>query len=189
MQYYKSHKAHGLCVRCCKPSVIGSVCQKCRDKEKRRRDARRKAGICITHLHRKAVPGRTRCRKCLDRFAELIAKTRKKKPEVFRKRTRDSNKRMADTVISHYGAKCSCCGDKTKQFLTLHHVNKDGKEHRKQLGMKGGGHSLYRYLIKNGFSGKFKLVVLCWNCHMAEDKRGGCPHRLAREAHATPISS
>lgn len=78
-------------------------------------------------------------------------------------------------VIEGYGARCRCCGETEWKFLTLDHVNGGGKQHRKRVSAT----QIYRNIIKAGFPPEFQ--VLCWNCHMAKDRRGGCPHQAARE--------
>jgi ribosomal protein L37AE/L43A len=34
-------------------------------------------------------------------------------------------------VLEHYGNKCTCCGETINDFLTMHHKNNNGAEHRK----------------------------------------------------------
>jgi hypothetical protein len=80
-------------------------------------------------------------------------------------------------VFTHYGGdppRCACCGEQQDAFLTLDHTNGDGGTHRKQVGSKGSNGVLY-WLIRNNFPEGYS--VLCWNCHMAKDRRGGCPHQ------------
>jgi hypothetical protein len=80
-------------------------------------------------------------------------------------------------VFMHYGGnppRCACCGEQEDAFLTLDHVNGGGGAHRKQVGSKGPNGVLY-WLIRNDFPEGYS--VLCWNCHMAKDRRGGCPHQ------------
>lgn len=88
---------------------------------------------------------------------------------------RESIQRAQRLVFAHYGGdppRCACCGETEPAFLTLDHTNGGGGEHRKQAGSKGPG--VFYWLIKNGFPDGY--AVLCWNCHMAKDRRGGCPH-------------
>jgi len=78
-------------------------------------------------------------------------------------------------VIEHYGGACTCCGEREPRFLVLDHVNDDGAEQRRRIGM--GGWRFYRWLRLNEYPDDFKLQVLCANCNMAKAHFGGCPHR------------
>ena len=79
-------------------------------------------------------------------------------------------------VLEHYGKTCSCCGETCIPFLSLDHINGDGRQHRQQLPGCGTGPKLYRWLIKNGFPPGFR--VLCINCNWgAKWNNGLCPHQ------------
>jgi hypothetical protein len=80
-------------------------------------------------------------------------------------------------VFAHYGGDppcCACCGEQEDAFLTLDHVNGGGGAHRQSPGSRGTGGVLY-WLRRNDYPEGY--AVLCWNCHMAKDRRGGCPHQ------------
>jgi hypothetical protein len=83
-------------------------------------------------------------------------------------------------VFEFYGGKCQCCGESNMAFLTLDHVNNDGAEHRKQLGIGRGGKStdvIYRQLVKGNFADADRFRVLCYNCNCG--RHGGvCPHQV-----------
>ena len=80
-------------------------------------------------------------------------------------------------VMDHYGGRCACCGEARLPFLTIDHVNNDGKEHRKVMRTGGSGSNFYYKLRKQGFPGDPPLQVLCWNCNMAKQHYSGiCPH-------------
>ena len=89
-------------------------------------------------------------------------------------------------VLSHYdngSLKCSCCGEKQLEFLTLDHVNNDGaKDRRKRFGKNkgGGGLTFYLHLKKEGYPKGFQ--VLCMNCNFAKRYENICPHIEMREA-------
>lgn len=77
------------------------------------------------------------------------------------------------TVQSQLGLRKKAGGDPTEtnsEFLTLEHVNGDGKAHR----MKIGSHT-YADLRRRG-SPQEGYTLLCWNCNAMT--RGGrtCPH-------------
>ena len=78
-------------------------------------------------------------------------------------------------VLEAYGGMCVCCGETTPEFLSIDHVNGDGKEHRKALGVHGAGGSIYNDLKRRGYPREgFRL--LCMNCNFAFGHFGTCPH-------------
>ncbi len=78
-------------------------------------------------------------------------------------------------AIEGYGRVCKCCGESDSRFMTLDHVNDDGKEHRKELRSK----SPYLWAIENGFPDRLQL--LCWNCNMGKKIYGTCPHKKEKQ--------
>jgi hypothetical protein len=83
-------------------------------------------------------------------------------------------------VLTHYGGnppKCACCGEREKRFLTIDHINNDGAEHRRKIGM--GHHSgcrLYSWIRTHNFPSGFQ--VLCFNCNCGKRMNNGiCPHQ------------
>lgn len=82
--------------------------------------------------------------------------------------------RYKTLVVEAYGGGCACCGEKRIAFLTVEHIKKNGKEHRRQA-----GGNFYNYLVKNRFP-KEDLSILCMNCNWAERKGTLCPHKTER---------
>lgn len=86
-----------------------------------------------------------------------------------------------ERALLAYGNKCVCCGETEIKFLTIDHINRDGGVHRKELfgshTRGGAGAPYYRELRKLGYPKDMGLQVLCWNCHMAKDQYGTCPHQ------------
>jgi hypothetical protein len=83
--------------------------------------------------------------------------------------------RMA--VLKHYSngtLQCACCGIGHHEFLTLDHVNENGREHRESI-----REPLYRFLFRNNFPADVALRVLCWSCNQARSWYRGCPHERA----------
>lgn len=87
-------------------------------------------------------------------------------------------------VLSHYSlgtVACHCCGETTVSFLTLDHLNNDGKADR--AGMKRMGIAFYRKLISQGLPDRPDLAVACFNCNLGRCVNGGvCPHKEAAKA-------
>lgn len=75
-------------------------------------------------------------------------------------------------VFSHYGKACACCGETEMLFLTIDHVNRDGKQHRAK---QGNQLNVLRDIVKSGFPVSFR--ILCFNCNSGRQLNGGrCPH-------------
>lgn len=96
----------------------------------------------------------------LDRAKEITNKSKKKYEE-----------RMKKLVFAHYGKKCACCGESQIDFLTIDHINGNGRKHRKKIKEK-----ICVWLVKNKFPKGFQ--VLCFNCNWGRYKNKGiCPHK------------
>lgn len=97
-------------------------------------------------------------------------------PEEARLKARESQgairKRVRDELVEAYGGKCACrnCPEANSAFLTLEHVNGDGKAHR----MKMGSHT-YADLRRRGFPQE-GYTLLCWNCNAMTRNGRTCPH-------------
>ena len=78
-------------------------------------------------------------------------------------------------VFSNYGGVCSCCGETNEPFLTIDHISNDGAAHRRSINQTSNL-TTYRWLIANNYP---QIVqVLCWNCNLAKQIYGACPHQL-----------
>ena len=75
-------------------------------------------------------------------------------------------------LVEAYGGRCACprCPETNQAFLTLEHVNGDGKAHR----LKVGSHT-YADLRRKGFP-RDGYTLLCWNCNAATRFGRPCPH-------------
>lgn len=61
------------------------------------------------------------------------------------------------------GAACTTCSLDDVDVLTVHHINNDGAEHRKQVSGSYGGHKFYRAVLKSGdLTG---LECRCFSCN------------------------
>jgi len=131
-----------------------------------------------------------------DRIRDKLPKRREQKnkgnkkycekPEVQLKNKIYRKERWAKLkliVLTYYGGnppKCACCNESRIEFLTIDHVNNDGKKHRKQIGSPTGG-KFYRWLVQHNFPNNPLLQVLCFNCNYGKRVNGGiCPHEKAR---------
>jgi hypothetical protein len=77
-------------------------------------------------------------------------------------------------VINHYSngtMKCCCCGEDTIELLNVHHINGDGKAHRKAVGSS----NICNDIIKQDYPPVFE--ILCYNCNIGTSQYGVCPHK------------
>lgn len=162
--YMKSHRenflSEGLC-RCGKPRIQGKrACKECYDQyvaASRERDkSRKESGLC-RQCGKNEVTDRARCSRCTEINRRHLQK-------------------LKSMVFAAYGNQCECCGETEKSFLTIDHVNDDGKEHRKSI----RSNRIYHWLKKNGFP-KDGFRLLCFNCNCGRRVNGGiCPHKLLK---------
>jgi hypothetical protein len=96
--------------------------------------------------------------------------------EKVKAKQRERNKKVRLDVLEHYGGKCECCGESRYEFLSIDHINNDGKKDREIAGV---GTSFYYWVIKEKYPGN--LRILCHNCNMAYYIYGTCPHKNKRE--------
>lgn len=80
--------------------------------------------------------------------------------------------KLRKEVLAHYGAVCNCCGETIEGFLTIDHIEGDGRKHREEIGTD----AIYRWLKKNNYPTGFQ--VLCFNCNDAKRNKAVCPHQL-----------
>ena len=84
--------------------------------------------------------------------------------------------RLKLEMIKAYGGECVCCGERTPEFLSIHHIGGGGKEDRARLGGVG---LFYQRLKQQGWP-KDNLHLLCFNCNSAIGFYGYCPHKTER---------
>ena len=123
-------------------------------RQKKLRDSRRSAGLCLACGKNKTEEGYKTCQACM---------------EERRQRT----KNLKQQVIEGYGGKCECCGESNPEFLTVDHINGGGKAHRESTGY---GDSHYLWIINHGFPKDLRL--LCMNCNFSIGHYGYCPHQM-----------
>lgn len=114
-----------------------------------------------------------------SKFVKMLKRTIKNVPliennnyPVYKKRGQEKSYHVKLTLINGYGGKCTCCGEHRFDFLTLEHVNRDGKEHREEF----SGYAIYRQVIKENFPPRY--TILCMNCNFATRFGKICPHKM-----------
>lgn len=107
-----------------------------------------------------------------------IASSRKRKryyaahKEMFAEKKRAWLVGLWQKIFTIYGDACECCGESESQFLSIDHVNNDGKQHRKDP------RKLHRWLASQPRQPDYR--ILCFNCNLgrARNREGICPHQL-----------
>lgn len=95
--------------------------------------------------------------------------------EKERLRSIEKNRDEKLRVLEAYGKECACCGETEILFLTIDHIDGNGNEQRRQLGIPGGN-AFYRFLRKAGYPQGYQ--VLCFNCNAGKHLNNGiCPHK------------
>jgi hypothetical protein len=105
--------------------------------------------------------------------------------ERAKKSTRERSTTIRAEMIRAYGGRCACCGESNPLFLTIDHIDNDGAEHRRKLGVgRQSGSAVMMDLYKRKWPQEgFRL--LCFNCNCGRQRNGGiCPHEMALGAFA-----
>ena len=141
-------RAAGKCVRCGRPHR-GEPCITCGGEAAQKYRQKRADGKCARCSQ--PSPNKSQCPSCT-------------KVQIQR------NAQIRQEVLDAYGAKCICCGETEKGFLTLDHVNG-----RKNVQPKGTG--AYFEAKKGGYPPTFQ--ILCFNCNLGRELRPQriCPHQ------------
>ncbi len=166
---------NGYCGTCGVYEVVDfTTCDRCKETVRRnhrlRIVERKRDGLCTTCGKNKSVYGMKTCQRCRDEHSEKWIKN----GEEYKRKDKISRQKLKRYVMDKYGGCCVCCGESGLKFLTIDHVNNDGKEHRKQ-GV-GGGDNIYRWLRSSGFPEGFQ--TLCYNCNIGRYRNNGiCPHK------------
>ena len=90
---------------------------------------------------------------------------------------------LKQEALEAYGRTCKCCGEYRIDFLTIDHINRDGKKHRESIGFG----MVYSDLKKRGWPND-GFRILCINCNWAIRFGDPCPHEAERIANAILVS-
>lgn len=119
------------------------------------------------------------CKKCMN---DRVKRMRKEKPVEAKARAKFYADACKMKVYAHYSDnkfECKCCGEKEMVFLSIDHIDGGGTKHRKEQKISGGGYTLCRWIIRNGYPSGFQ--ILCHNCNQAKHILGVCPHKKVKE--------
>jgi hypothetical protein len=110
------------------------------------------------------------------------------KREVYLKNLLKRRIKIRIQALKIYGGEnpsCYCCGENKYEFLALDHINDNGNEQRKKS--QGGSTALLIWLKKNNWPSG--LRVCCYNCNLAREFYGTCPHKVENYKNVTTIES
>ena len=94
-------------------------------------------------------------------------------PEKLKAGRDRQKERIRQEFLTAYGRRCSCCGEDDPLFLTLEHLNGDGKIHREKKGSKEG----MLFDLRRQAWPKDRYALLCFNCNCGKARNDGrCPH-------------
>jgi len=85
-----------------------------------------------------------------------------KNKEKYLKNIKNNYKLLKQKVFDYYGGKCEICKQNNYDFLSLDHINGNGRKQRKELLSIDSGTSFYKYVFKNKPN---DLRILCYNCN------------------------
>lgn len=146
----RTHEAFGLCKRCY---------EKIRPKTPKEKET-----------HRKQRKRYKKNRKLRDPSYRT-----KKGDQRKRRRQKEPYSVLRQEFLEAYGSQCSCCGEIESRFLTLEHINRDGRKERRRY---GGNWGLFKKLKSLGWP-KESHTIFCMNCNWATRFGEPCPHTLA----------
>src|SRR5206468_7939701 len=81
------------------------------------------------------------CRECNRAYQRMYFARHR---DLMCRRARWHKAVIRDAVLDAYGGACVCCGETTREFLTLDHVHNDGARYR--MAGPRSGDALYRTL-------------------------------------------
>lgn len=112
-----------------------------------------------------------------DRMAKMTPEELAKYREYERSKTKRLVAALKDGAFRAYGGwRCACCGETQRLFLTIDHIEGNGRKMREIHGQTG---QFYRWLKNCGYPAGFQ--VLCINCNFGKHQNGGiCPHQVRR---------
>lgn len=108
-----------------------------------------------------------RLRKVRENYAKTKWSPRRRM--LVRLAARRRNAQLRSRVFDHYGGECVACGETEPLFLTLDHIDNDGKYWRTIHSPASA--NFYKWLIAQGFPGI--VQVLCMNCNWGKARNGG----------------
>jgi len=105
-------------------------------------------------------------------YNQIVKKWRQNNRDKYNQSQRELNHQLRDEAIDAYGGKCKCCGETRREFLTIDHIDGNGRKHRREIGVRGS--DFYGWLKQNNYPKGFQ--VLCFNCNCGKGTYSVSPH-------------
>jgi len=105
-----------------------------------------------------------------DKYKQSNKKWRQNNRDKVNQLKREEYHRLVNEVIGAYGGKCACCGETRKEYLTIDHIDGNGRKHKREMGFQ----DIYHWLRQNNYPEGFQ--VLCFNCNSGKGNYSVCPH-------------
>ena len=106
-------------------------------------------------------------------YNTVYRENNKKKIAEYRENNREAEAEKRREIrikfLEMYGNKCACCGEGTREFLSVDHINGQRGNRKKEK-----GHQAYRRATKEYDPDIYR--ILCHNCNAALGAYGFCPH-------------
>ncbi len=96
--------------------------------------------------------------------------------QAIRRRESLRRREIKEIVITAYGGKCSHCGETNHEFMTLDHVNDDGKSHRDT---EPTARNSWKWAKSRNFPATLQLM--CMSCNMAKTRTSSSSRSRLRE--------
>lgn len=103
------------------------------------------------------------CKTCENHKNNIRYSMRK---EIYLEQINSNYKSIKQQVLKYYGGCCNLCGKNDTTILSLDHINKNGRKHRKEILKIDSGTAFYKWVLKNKPN---DLRVLCYNCNCKVD--------------------
>jgi len=110
-----------------------------------------------------------KCLDCRKLARKKYEKDYREQPEYSEGR-KERYRLLREAVIVGYGGRCSCCGETTREFLAIDHVDGNGRVERRTRSI----HQIMTAIVKQGFPDNYR--ILCHNCNQSLGWYGYCPH-------------
>lgn len=181
-QYRKSIKL-GICGYCHKKPIVNrSSCSECRTRNaaKNQNKPYMKRQKKLRNESKKERESKGLCIQCgINKRCKLS-----KECESCRNYRISIGRELKLLVVKEYGGLCVCCNENNPMFLTIDHINNDGKEEMTENGNnRVAGWALYKRLKGLGYP-KDRYQLLCYNCNIGKYRNNGiCPHKSTAMPH------
>lgn len=148
------------------------TCKICISDDRKRIRREKELGIYVSRRRKPRLGKEDREQRKIE-IMEYQRNYRKVNAKILAEKKREYINKIKNEGLEHYGNKCECCGEKTKEFLTLEHKKGRNSDDKKLTGKK-----MWARAKAEGYPNKY--TILCFNCNCAKGIYGVCPHELMR---------